>query len=65
MGGGGGGTSFEMMHLIFSGDHCMQTIFLLVVIVNKQFFSWKIFGTSPCHIVVVEGMGAVDCGSLP
>ena len=39
-----------------SGDHRMQTIFLSVVTVSKQFFSWKIFGTSPWHIVVVEGM---------
>ena len=40
----------------FSGDHRMQTIFLSVVTVSKQFFSWKIFGTSPWHIVVEEGM---------
>ena len=34
----------------------MQTNFLSVVTVSKQFFSWKIFGTNPWHIVVVEGM---------
>ena len=43
--GGGGGTSFEMMHAIFSGDHCI-----------KQFFFWKIFGMSPWHILLVKDM---------
>ena len=44
------GTSFEMMHAIFLGE------FFSDMTVSKQFFSWKIFGMSPWHILVVKGM---------
>ena len=34
----------------------MQTTFFSDMTVSKQIFSWKIFGMSPWHILVVKGM---------
>ena len=34
----------------------MQTMFFSDLTVSKQFFSWKSFGMSPWHILVVKGM---------
>ena len=42
-----GGTSFEMMHAIFFRGPLYANNFFSDVTVSKQFFSWKIFGTSP------------------
>ena len=54
-GGGGGGTSFEMMHAIFfKGPLYAKQFFFSDVNVSKQFFSWKIFGMSSWDILVVK-----------
>ena len=45
-----------MMHAIFFRGPLYANNFFLDVTVSKQFFSWKIFGMSPWHILVVKGM---------